>query len=278
MKYIQVDFICTPNTEIITDILADVLAGIDFESFVPSEKGISAFIPAQVFSNSKLQETLLNFPLDAQFTFSFNELEEKNWNEEWEKNYFRPIVINDECIIHSSFHKPEGVYAYSILIDPKMAFGTGHHQTTSLVLKELLSMNLSGKSVLDMGCGTAVLAILASMKGAAPITAIDIDEWAYRNAKENIALNNADQIEVLLGGAKMLGKQSFDVILANINRNILLQDIPSYVNVLHKGGSLIMSGFYKEDIPLIREKCEKFGLLFSRFSELDNWVSVVCIK
>lgn len=278
MKYVQVDFNCIPNNEITTDVLANLLSEIDFESFISSETGISAFIPAPLFSTEKLQESLQNFPLEAQFSYTHNELEDKNWNEEWEKNYFEPIVIEDKCIIHSSFHKTKGAYAYSILIDPKMAFGTGHHQTTSLVLKEILAMNLNGKSLLDMGCGTAVLAILASMKGAAPITAIDIDEWAYRNAKENVALNNTDNIEVLLGGAEILGNQSFDVILANINRNILLQDIPSYASVLRNSGSLIMSGFYKEDIPVIREKCEKSGLSFSRFSELDNWVCVVCIK
>ena len=278
MKYIQVVFNCSPNNEVVTDVLASELADIGFESFVSSENGLQAFAPEPHFSVEKLNETLHQFPLDAKIDYSFKLIEDKNWNEEWEKNYFQPIVIGDKCIIHSSFHNPEGNYEYRILIDPKMAFGTGHHQTTGLILKEILSMNFTGKSVLDMGCGTAVLAILASMKGANPITAIDIDEWAYQNALENIQLNNTEKISVALGGAELLGDESYDIIFANINRNILLQDIPEYAKVLNDSGLLIMSGFYKEDIPAIRKKSEECGLQFLRFNEQDNWVSVTCGK
>lgn len=278
MKYVEVDFTCNPNSETVTDVLAAQLSDIEFESFVQSDSGLLAYVQESRFSIEKIDVLLRNFLLDAKIDYSFKTIEDKNWNEEWEKHYFQPIVFEDKCIIHSSFHQPEGDYDYRILIDPKMAFGTGHHQTTGLILREILSMDLQDRSVLDMGCGTAVLAILASMRGANPITAIDIDEWAYHNAMENVQLNNISNINVLFGGAELLGVETFDVIFANINRNILLQNIPSYAKVLNPGGKFIMSGFYKEDIPSIREKCEQNGLKYLYFSEMDNWVAVVCEK
>ncbi len=278
MKYIEVNFVCVPNSEIITDVLSGQLSDIEFESFIRSDIGLLAYIPELRFSIGKIDNLIRNFLLDAKIDYSFKVIEDKNWNEEWEKNYFQPIVFENNCIIHSSFQRPDGDYDYRILIDPKMAFGTGHHQTTGLILKEIVSMDLQDKSVLDMGCGTAVLAVLASMRGANPIIAIDIDEWAYRNALENIQMNNISNIKVLLGGAELLGSETFDVIFANINRNILLQDIPCYTKVLNRGGKLIMSGFYEEDIPVIRERCEKNGLKYSYFSEMDNWVAIVCEK
>lgn len=278
MKYVEVSFNCTPNIDTVTDVLAAQLSEIEFESFVQSDSGLLAYVSKPMFSVEKLDNLLRNFILDAEIDYSFKTIEDKNWNEEWEKHYFQPIVIEKSCIIHSSFHKPEGEYSYRILIDPKMAFGTGHHQTTGLILRKILSMDLHGKSVLDMGCGTAVLAILASMRGANPIIAIDIDEWAYENALDNVRLNHISNIEVMHGAAELLGAESYDVIFANINRNILLQDIVTYAKVLNPGGKLIMSGFYTEDIPAIREESEKNGLVFNRFSEMDNWAAVVCVK
>lgn len=278
MQYIQVRFTCVPNGEVITDILSAGLAEIGFETFVAWTDGVEAYIPAPLFSGEKIDALLADFPLEGTITYQYYEQEDKNWNEEWEKNYFQPIVIDDICCIHSSFHQPEGTFRYPILIDPKMAFGTGHHQTTGLILREMLAMDLSNLSVLDMGCGTAVLAILASMKEADPVTAIDIDEWAYNNALENIRLNKAGNIRVLKGGAERLGDEFYDVIFANINRNILLQDIPSYTGVLNRKGRLIMSGFYQEDIPAIRMKAEKAGLIYSHFSEMDQWVAVTLIN
>jgi len=278
MKYVEVNFICNPNSETITDVLAAQLSDIGFESFVKSDSGMLAYVPEPMFSAEEIDGLLRDFFLDAEIGYSFKTIEDKNWNEEWEKHYFQPIVFENRCIIHSSFQQPGGDYGYRILIDPKMAFGTGHHQTTGLILKEILSMDLRGKSVLDMGCGTAVLAILASMCGAGPVTAIDIDEWAYRNAVENVQLNNISNVNVLHGGAELLGIETFDVIFANINRNILLQDIPSYERVLNPGGKLIVSGFYKEDIPAIREKCVQNGLVYRDYSEMDNWVTVVFEK
>ncbi|MDO5665445.1 MAG: 50S ribosomal protein L11 methyltransferase [Bacteroidia bacterium] len=276
MKYVEVNFICNPYSEAITDILAHQLSEIEFESFLQSNSGVLAYVPEAKFSVSKVDDLLRNFLLDVKIDYSFKVIDDVNWNEEWEKHYFQPIVFENKCIIHSSFHQPEGEYDYRILIDPKMSFGTGHHQTTGLILKEILSMSFFNKTVLDMGCGTAVLAILASMRGAREIAAIDIDEWAYNNALENIKLNHISNVKVKLGGAELLGKETFDIIFANINRNILLQDIPIYTKVLNKGGSIVMSGFYKEDIAAIREKCEQNGLIYRDFSEMDNWVAVVC--
>ena len=274
MTYIQVNFSFDFGNEAVGDVLSAQLADIGFESFVSVENGLEAFVQASLFSEEVVNETLANFPLEADIHYSLKQIEDKNWNEEWEKHYFNPIIIDNRCCIHSSFHQLEGDFQHRILIDPKMAFGTGHHQTTLLILREILSMNVAKKSVLDMGCGTAVLAILAAMRGATPVLAIDIDEWAYNNALENSRLNGTETIRVLLGGAELLGDETFDVIFANINRNILLQDIPAYVKVLNKGGTLIMSGFYTEDIPLIRAKSEEYGLVFSHFMELDKWVMV----
>lgn len=274
MQYVQVLFSCKPNSEVLTDVLSAQLGEIGFESFIPVETGLEAYIPLRDLSLEQVDKLLSDFPLEAEITYSCQEMEDKNWNEEWEKNYFQPVVIGDMLCIHSSFHRIEGEFRYRILIDPKMSFGTGHHQTTELMMRGLLTMELKGKSLLDMGCGTAVLAILASMKGASPVTAIDIDEWAYHNAIENARLNGIDDIRLLQGGAELLGNETYDVILANINRNILLQDIPAYRKVLNRNGMLIMSGFYREDIPAIRAAAEGERLTYVHFAEIDQWVAV----
>lgn len=278
MNYIEVSFKCNPNNEAISNILSAQLGEIGFESFVDSEDGITAYIQESLFSEESINATLTDFPLDVQISFSHKCIEGQDWNEEWEKNYFKPLIIDDKCIIQSTFHNDPTICEYNILIDPKMAFGTGHHQTTELMIREILKEDFSGKSVLDMGCGTAILAILTSMKGADPITAIDIDKWAYDNAIENLSLNAINNIEVAIGGAELLGSKTFDIILANINRNILLNDIHTYTSVLNKGGILFMSGFYTEDIAAIKQECEKHGLTFNHNSEKENWVAVKFVK
>lgn len=278
MRYIEVTFYSSPFSEDIYDALAADLANIGFESFVQSDNTLLAYINSALFSSVLIEKTIENFVLDVEIKFSFKPIEDKNWNEEWEKNFFNPIIIEDKCIIHSSFHIPQDKYEYQILIDPKMSFGTGHHQTTRLMIKEILDNKIEGKTVLDMGCGTAILAIFASMRGAKHITAIDIDEWAFENALENVQLNNITNIDVKLGAASLLGDETYDIILANINRNILLEDIPSYTKVLNEGGKLIMSGFYDKDIPVISKKCLENGLVFNHYIEKDHWVSVVCEK
>lgn len=279
MKYNKVTIHCSPCSEAVTDVLAAQLAEIGYDSFVPSSEGLEAYVPQHVYSAADLEQLFATFLIDdVQFDYVCEPLEDKNWNEEWEKNYFQPIIVSDECIIHSSFHHPEGEYTYRILIDPKMAFGTGHHQTTGLILREILNIDFAGKSVLDMGCGTAVLAILAAMKGASPVVGIDIDEWAYNNAVENVELNNVANIQLACGGAELLGKDTFDVIFANINRNILLQDMHHYMSVLNPKGTLIMSGFYTEDIPVLQQKAESLGLTFSHSNSKDNWATLICVK
>lgn len=207
--------------------------------------------------------------------YTYREAEDKDWNEEWEKNFFQPIIIGDRCVIHSTFHHDIPQADYDIVINPQMAFGTGHHETTSLIIGELLDNDLQGKSLLDMGCGTSILAILARMRGAAPCTAIDIDEWCVRNSLENIELNGVDRISVFQGDASALeGKGPFDVVIANINRNILLNDMKQYARCMRSGSELYMSGFYVDDIPVIQAEAERNGLRFVHHREKNRWAAV----
>lgn len=278
MNFIEVRFRIEPFEEYISDVLAAELGETGFDSFESTEDGLIAFIPEQLFDQATLDRVLSDFPFEASFDYKVTKIESKNWNEEWEKNFFQPIIIGNDCVIHSSFHKNIPQARYDIIIDPKMAFGTGHHETTSLVIGRLLQMELEGKRVLDMGCGTAVLAILAAMRGAKDLVAIDIDTWCTENSIENIAVNKVSGIEVLLGGAELLTGMHFDVILANINRNILLADMEQYVACLGAGGELYMSGFYREDIPLIEAEANRNGLRMVDFEEKNNWVVVKTVK
>lgn len=278
MNFIQVDFSFEEFEEFMADILAAELAEIGFDSFVPCENGMQAFIPETKFNENNLKDAIDNYPFEVAISYEIVTVASKNWNEEWEKHYFEPIVIGEECVIHSSFHKDIPVAKYDIIIDPKMSFGTGHHETTSLVIGEILKMNLTGKKVLDMGCGTAVLAILAAMRGASELLAIDIDSWCTENSLENIALNKVSGIEVKLGGAELLDGLHFDIILANINRNILLADMEKYAACLTTGGELYMSGFYKADIPVIEAELNRNRLELIDFKEKNNWVVVKTVK
>lgn len=276
MKYFEVNFIAQPCNETITDVLAALTAEIGFESFVPDEKGMQAYIQQSLFDEEALKEVIRNFPMeDVSLSYTITEPEDKDWNEEWEKNFFQPIIIGDRCVIHSTFHRDIPQAEYDIVINPQMAFGTGHHETTSLIIGELLDNDLQGKSLLDMGCGTSILAILARMRGAAPCTAVDIDEWCVRNSLENIELNGVDRISVFQGDASLLKDQEpFDVIIANINRNILLNDMKRYVSCMHPGSELYMSGFYVDDIPVIQAEAEHNGLRFVHHKEKNRWAAV----
>jgi len=278
MNYLEVHFFIEPFEEYISDVLAEELGELGFDSFVPTEESLDAYILESIFDETKLKSLLSDFPFEVAIDYKVTQIESKNWNEEWEKHYFEPIVIGNDCVIHSSFHKNVPKATYDIVIDPKMAFGTGHHETTSLVIGRLLKMELEGKTLLDMGCGTAVLAILAAMRGANNIVAIDIDTWCTENSIENIEINNIKDIEVKLGGAELLAGLHFDIILANINRNILLADMEQYAACLWSGGELYMSGFYKEDIPLIEAEANRNGLKMIDFNEKNNWVVVKTIK
>jgi len=278
MNYIEVNFSIEPFEEYISDVLASQLGEIGFDSFVPTAEGLDAYVIETTFDESKLKNLLSDFPFEATFDYKVTQIESKNWNEEWEKNYFQPIVIGNECVIHSTFHKNVPKAKYDIVIDPKMAFGTGHHETTSLVIGQLLLMDLKGKNLLDMGCGTSVLAILAAMRGARDIVAIDIDKWCTENSLENIAMNLISGIDVRLGGAELLKGLQFDIILANINRNILLADMEQYAACLSVGGELFMSGFYVEDIPLIEAEANRNGLKLIEYKEKNNWAVVKTMK
>ena len=276
MKYFEVTFTTSPCNETVNDVVSALAGEIGFESFVEWENGVQAYIQQSLFDEEALKSMVADFPLpDTKIEYTIVEAEDKDWNEEWEKNFFQPIVIGDRCCIHSTFHKDTPQTEYEILINPQMAFGTGHHETTSSIISELLEADLQGKSVLDMGCGTSILAILASMRGAGPITAIDIDDWCVNNSRDNIALNGINNITVEWGDANLLkGRAPFDVIIANINRNILLADMAQYAACMHSGSELYMSGFYVQDIPVIQEKAESLGMEFIHHREKNNWAAV----
>lgn len=275
MKYFEVHFKTEPASEVICDVLSALSAEAGCESFVNEEDGMTAYVQQQLFEEEILKTLLGDFPIPGvTVSYTVTEAEDKDWNEEWEKNYFQPIIIGDQCVIHSTFHKDIPAAKYDIIINPQMAFGTGHHETTSLVLGELLEADLKGKKVLDMGCGTSILAILASKRGADPLTAIDIDDWCISNSKDNFALNGITNINVFQGDANSLQGMDFDVVIANINRNILLNDMHHYVACMHEGSIIFMSGFYVQDIPLIQAEGERLGLTFEHFKEKNNWCVV----
>ncbi|MDE6265814.1 MAG: 50S ribosomal protein L11 methyltransferase [Muribaculaceae bacterium] len=271
--YREVRITPTPCNETVTDILADALCGIGYESFVPDSEGVTAYIKSEDFSSENLNEVLSFFPLPG-VTFSFTEtmVEGRDWNSEWEKNYFQPIVVDNRCVIHSSFHHDFPVCEYDIVIDPKMAFGTGHHSTTSLMICQLLNRDLAGKAVTDMGTGTGILAILAAMRGATPVTAIEIDPMAQVNAVENVALNKHPEIEVLLGDAALLpSTPKADLFLANINRNIIMADIAAYAAAIKPGATLLLSGFYTQDVEVLMPVAENLGFHKVGVTQDNNW-------
>jgi ribosomal protein L11 methyltransferase len=269
MEYIEVRFETTDETA--KEIFTALLANIGFDSFTTEDNDLKAYIPKKDFDKETLDETIEPLPFEG-IEHTITTIPDKNWNEVWEQNYFSPIFVDGKCLIHSTFHKDLPDAKYDITIDPKMAFGTGHHATTSLVISEILKMDVKEKSVLDMGCGTGVLAILSSMKGATPIMAIDIDQWSYDNTLDNMSVNGIDNISVKCGDASLLSEsEKYNIVLANINRNILLEDMPSYIKSLHKNGTLIMSGFYKEDLPLIQERAKELGLEFISHHIKENW-------
>lgn len=280
MKYLQFNFRTSPCTEVTNDVLSATLADVGFESFMEQPGGIAAYIQKDLYDEHALRQALDDFPLpDARIDYDFLEAEDRDWNEEWERNFFQPIIIGNRCVVHSTFHHDVPQAEYDITIDPQMAFGTGHHETTGLIINELLDTDLAGRDVLDMGCGTSILAILARMRGAARCTAIDIDDWCVRNSLENIRLNRLDGIDVSQGDASSLAdKGPFDVIIANINRNILLNDMQSYAARMKHGALLLMSGFYVDDIPLIEAEARRLGLQPGGHREQNRWAMVRCYR
>ena len=270
-NYLEFNFKIEP-LQPASEILVAELGYLGFESFVEEEDGITAYIPAEEYEDDLLAGVHILQSEDFEITYSKVEIEQVNWNEEWEKN-FSPIMVDDVCSVRAPFH-PEPDVEYDIVIEPKMSFGTGHHGTTHMMIQHILKNDWNDKAVLDMGCGTGVLAILASLKGAKFVDAIDIDNWCYQNTLENVGRNDCDNINVEEGGAELLQDRKYDMILANINRNILLRDLPIYVECLNKGGDLFLSGFYEEDIPIIKEACIKLGLTYIEYFERSNWVAL----
>ncbi|MBU3025395.1 50S ribosomal protein L11 methyltransferase [Zobellia galactanivorans] len=269
--YIEYNFSVSP-LQPGSDILIAELGEAGFESFVENEEGVLAYIQKEDWNENILETVeILDNPI-FEVGFSIKEIEQENWNATWEKN-FEAIQVADQCVVRAPFHEKPDV-AFDIVIEPKMSFGTGHHETTYMMLQFVLENDFEGKDVLDMGSGTGVLAILAALKKAAHIDAIDIDNWCYLNAKENVERNNCSHISVFEGDSSLLGERKYDVILANINRNILLADIPVYAQNLRENGALFLSGFYEEDIPLISETCLKAGLKFEKNLQKNNWVAV----
>ncbi|WP_370225680.1 50S ribosomal protein L11 methyltransferase [Mesoflavibacter sp.] len=254
------------------EILIAELGYAGFESFVETEEGVTAYIQKEEWNQNILEDIQILNSDEFDITYTHEDIEQTNWNAEWEKN-FNPIVVDDVCAVRAPFHEKFET-EYDIIIEPKMSFGTGHHETTHMMIQHILQNDFKDKSVLDMGCGTAVLAILAEMKGAQPIDAIDIDNWCYLNSLENVERNNCKHISVYEGEASLLKDKNYDIIIANINRNILLQDIATYAKCLNTNGSLFLSGFYEEDIPLIEKECNANNLQHLKTLKRNNWVAL----
>ena len=275
INYIGYTFKVLPK-ESGTEILIAQLGFEGFESFVENEEGVSAYIQEGDWNAQILENIQILNSEEFQITFEEEIIEQKNWNSEWEKN-FNPIQVDNEVSIRAPFHENPNL-EYDIVIEPKMSFGTGHHETTHMMVQQLLKLDLKEKKVLDMGCGTGILAIFAEMKGAQPIDAIDIDNWCYQNSVENVERNNCKHISVYEGDSTLLEGKKYDLIIANINRNILLNDMSKYLNCLNENGIILFSGFYKEDIEIIDNEVTKYGLVLDVTLERNNWVSLKYLK
>lgn len=276
MDYIEVNFkidMKSPEME----ILIAQLGEIGFDGFMESDEGLLAYIPIDEFNEPQLSDLLMPGQARTILDYTFKTIEDQNWNEVWESNY-DPVNIKDKVYIRALFHDTNPTFQYEILVDPKMSFGTAHHETTSLMIEMMLDENIIGKRVLDMGCGTGVLAILAEMMGASNIDAIDNDKWAYENSLENVEKNNCEKIYVQMGDAGILKSTGYEYILANINRNVLLKDIAAYASHMVKNGTLLLSGFYTEDLSLIESSALESKLSLIHQKVKNNWVAAKFVK
>jgi ribosomal protein L11 methyltransferase len=273
--YLGYHFSVDPK-ELGSEILIAELGEKPFESFIETDNGFSAFIQKDLWTDDILNDIYLLSSPEFTISYTVEEIDQVNWNEEWEKN-FEPIDVDGKCHVRAPFH-PKTEAEFDIVIEPKMSFGTGHHETTHMMIQHLLETEVTGMKTLDMGCGTAILAILAELKGAKHIDAIDIDNWCYLNSIENAERNNCHEITVYEGDAELLKGKKYDLIIANINRNILLNDMQQYVDCLNKNGILLLSGFYNEDIPFIDASCTEKGLVYVKKFERNNWVSLKYIN
>jgi len=272
MDYIELKIRVEPSSTESNEIIIAQLAELGFESFTDNDDGLSAFIKATDYDHRmEIKLNDLHIPEGTHISFQLNRIKGQNWNAQWEAS-FEPIIVDNRCLVRASFHQSLPGLEYDIIIDPKMAFGTGHHQTTHLMIEAILNEEITNKTVLDMGCGTGVLAILAEMKGAKAITAIDIDEWAYQNTLENIKVNGCERIEALYGDVKLIEGKEYDIILANINLNILLSDMPFYEKSIRPNGKLLLSGILKSDIEAIKQRAGENGLTHLSTATRDEWV------
>jgi len=277
--YISLRINVSPCSETATDLLAAFLADEGYESFSPDDEGLTAYVRADSFDSKKVTDIISDFPMDVVMTMSHELVVGRDWNEEWEKNYFQPIVVAGRCVVHSTFHKDVPSAPIDIVIDPKMAFGTGHHSTTCLMMGYLLDMDLKGKSVIDMGAGTGILSILACKLGAASVTGIEIDPPAWENAVDNCRLNDSSAIDMKCGDALTLKSvEPADVFLANINRNIILGDIREYASRIKSGGTLLLSGFYLEDVAMIKDAAAPLGLETAEVRDDNNWAAMRLVR
>lgn len=284
--YYRVDFVFVPASDDAADYLAALLADAGFESFVHDADNpgasMEAYVPAPLYSDDAVSDAVGQLPFDVRVSYSSEFVPGQDWNSEWEKHYFKPIVIEGKVAVHSSFHTDIPKARYDILIDPRMAFGTGHHPTTTLMMRRLLDADVEGRTVTDMGTGTAILAILAAMRGAAQVTGIEIDPAAAENAVDNVALNlhaNANNVKIILGDASALvGVPAADIFLANINRNIITADIAAYAAAMRPGATLTVSGFYVADRPVVEAAANGVGLVLEAVDEMDNWSSMTFRK
>ena len=276
MNYFEVDFKIKdliPNREILTYRLGEV----DFESFTEEDYGLKAYIQESLYKKESVEEIVSELSNLTEISFSTKLIQDENWNKTWEEN-FDPIYVDNKCVIRAPFHQIEKSFEYDIIIEPQMSFGTGHHETTYLIVRSLLEMELSNKRLLDMGCGTGVLAILAEKLGAKSIQAIDIDEWAYNNTLQNIELNNAKEISTFLGGAEQISRESFDVIIANINKNILIKDMECYAKSLKLNGYLLLSGFFTTDVDDLTKVSSRLGMEVVSQIEKNTWAVLKLVK
>ena len=260
------------------EILMAEIAETGFDTFMETETGIEAYAEEDKFNKANLLTILERYKQQSNLNWHFDTIEKKNWNEEWEKNY-EPVIVNDTCIIRASFHQSDKKYPYDIIITPKMSFGTGHHATTHLMIKHQLDINHQNKLVMDAGCGTAVLAVMAAKRGAKFADAFDIDAWSIENGRENAEMNSCSNIRIRQGKISDLKfEEPFDIILANINKNILLMEMPYYGTYLKKDGLLLLSGFYEQDIADIDNRAKGENFVLQHIHTLETWAAVLFKK
>lgn len=275
MYYTRLQVSCDPA---FSEILMAEIAESGFDTFLETEIGFEAYTESGQYDTVRLEEIREQYRAQTSLTFAFDRIEKRNWNEDWEKSY-QPIVVEDQCLIRAEFHTPEKKYPYEIIITPKMSFGTGHHQTTYLMVKNQLEIDHRNKRVMDAGCGTAILSIMASKAGAREVEAFDIDEWSVVNGEENIAVNHCTNIHLQQGKiSEITLSGTFDIILANINKNVLLAEINLYHSYLNPKGLLLLSGFYAHDIPDLLKEASRHGLEEVRRYERETWASLLLMK